>query len=490
MSLDRTVCDARFSMTNWQAWVLTGAPLLAGLAFLSVAPRALNVKQEERTLCLLSALFFFLILCGYFLIRPVRDAMGVSRGMDELRWLFVVTSVVSLVVALIFGGVVERTNRRRFIPAWYIFVMVCLLGFAGLLARNAALGGSLVGAGADTGLARNVGYVFFVWLSVINLFMTSVFWAFMVDIFDLAQGKRLFAFIGAGGTMGSIAGSGLANLAGGAVDSPYLPTFLMLGACTMFAAAVGTMLRLDRMTARASDGAAAAAGPPPGRSGASGSRGATFFWGAAKLVFTSPYLLGIGLWIIFMAVSNTMIYFAQANLILAATDTFSQRVESFALFDWLAQAGTLVVQIFVTTRLVRWLGVGWTLALLALVTLAGFAALAVWPVLGVIAIFQAVHRATRHAVARPVRETLFSVVTRREKYQAKPLVDVFLYRGGDVAGVGVDSLLSVLGRGIAALTMLTAPLVGMWIALSLGLARAQARRAAEREALEPEGAGA
>ena len=177
-----------------------------------------------------------------------------------------------------------------------------------------------------------------------------------------------------------------------------------------------------------------------------------------------------------MAVGNTMIYFTQANIILNESDTFSQLVASFAQFDALAQLATLLTQLFITTHLIRKVGVGWTLAVLPIVTLAGFLVLAIWPTYGVILIFQAVHRATRYAISRPSRETLFSVVTPAEKYKAKPVVDVFLYRFGDAAGAGIDGLFAVLGLTLAWVAMSTAPLAAMWIALSIGMGMAQAKR--------------
>ena len=465
------------------------------LGFGAVALRGMEAK--ERPLALLSALFFFLVLGGYFFLRPLRDAMGVSRGMGDLRWLFVATSVASLVVVLAFGGVVARTDRRRFIPIWYGFVTTCLLGFAGLLFWDAAAGGGVIGTDAETGLARGIGYTFYVWLSVVNLFMTSVFWAFMVDVFNFDQGKRLFAFIGAGGTLGSIAGSWLTGLASqSAGDSPYLPGSLMLVSCALYVCAVLVMLAIDRMTTRGEDLPATEADSqqataaeaaveaetadraPKFRAAKSHTAIGGSFWEGAKMVATSPYMLGIGLWVVFMAISNTMIYFAEANLILYNTDTFSQRVDSFAYFNFVAQSATLLLQVFVTARVIKWLGIGWTLSILAVVTAVGFASLAVWPLLGVMLVLDAVHRATRYAVSRPARETLFSVVTSREKYKAKPLVDVFLYRGGDVAGAGIDGLLAAFGLGVAALAMTAAPLAGFWIALSVGLATAQAKKAA------------
>ena len=449
--------------------------------------RILNIKKEELPLALLSVVFFFCVLCGYYFLRPVRDAMGVSRGMDELRWLFVGTSGVSLVLVLAFGGVVARMNRRRFIPVAYLFVILCLFVFSGMLIADAAAGGGLIGTDAETSVARVVGYVFFVWLSAINLFVTSVFWAFMVDIFDIDQGKRLFAFVGIGGTLGALVGGSVTNAISGMTESVYLPAGLMLTGAALFGAAIVVMLRLDRL-ALASEHSrltveGAAASLTEGQALSREEIGGTF-WEGAKAVATSPYLLGIGGYIVLMAISNTLIYFTQANVILENTDTFSQRVSGFAQFDILALIATLLTQIFVTTRVIKRIGVGWTLAILPLVTMAGFAILSIWTLYGVMAIFQAVHRATRYAMSRPARETLFSVVSPSEKYKAKPVVDVFLYRGGDVAGVGVDGLFAVMGMTLAWVAAATVPMAGMWAMLCVALGRAQQRRAQTGEVVE------
>ena len=455
----------------------------------------LNMRRGELPLALMSALFFFLVLCGYFFLRPVREAMGVARGMDELRWLFLVTSGASLVAVLIFGGVVARLNRRRFIPIAYLFVIACLIGFATLLIADVRSGGGLIGTNAQTGLSQWIGYTFYVWLTVINLFTTSVFWAFMVDIFDVHQGKRLFAFVGIGGTLGAIVGGWATDRISGATETPYLPAGLMLIGAACFALAIAVMLTLDRMAVRSEASSlgtegtgpagATRAGEDAGSPGSVDSEGGSSpgddriggtFWDGASAVAKSPYLLGVGLWVVFMAIANTLIYFTQANIILGDSDTFSQLVGNFAKFDYVAQTATLITQVFVTTHLIRKVGVGWTLAILPVVTLAGFAVLAVWPVYGVMLIFQALHRATRYAISRPSRETLFSVVTPSEKYKSKPVVDVFLYRFGDAAGAGIDGLFAALGLTLVWVAMSTAPLAAMWIALSIGMGRAQTHR--------------
>ena len=437
------------------------------------AARALNFREGELPLAAIAATFYFCVLCGYFFLRPVREAMGVAGGMGQLRWLFVVTSAVSLVLVLLFGGVASRLDRRRFIPIGYLFVIVCLAGFAGLLAVDAGAGGGIIGTDAETALARGVGYTFYVWLSAINLFVNSLFWAFMVDIFNVDQGKRMFAFIGIGGTIGALVGGWATSVISGMTESIYLPVGLMLTGAGFFTGAIVLMLALDRI-------AVGSEHSRPGRRGsmsvaAPGKRIGGSFLDGATAVAQSPYLLGIAAFIVFLAISNTLIYFTQANIIIDSTDTFSQRVGAFAQFDALAQGATLITQIFITTRLIRKLGVGWTLAILPLVTVAGFAVLAVWPLYGVMALFQALHRATRYAISRPARETLFSVVPPSEKYKAKPLIDVFLYRGGDVAGTAIQGALSTLGT-ITLLAAATVPFAAVWCALSVALGRGQRRR--------------
>ena len=439
--------------------------------------RMLNFRRGELPLAVLSALLYFCVLCGYFFLRPVRDAMGVSRGMDELRWLFVVTSLATLALVLAFGGMVSRLNRRRFLPFAFLFVIVCLLGFAGLLIANANAGGGLIGGEAESRVARGVGYTFYVWLSAINLFVNSLVWAFMVDLFDVDQGKRMFAFIGIGGTLGAIVGGWSTNVVSGMTESAYLPAGLMLAGAGFFGAAIVLVLWLDRLAGRSSASQHSSDDRPPAPEARIGGR----FWDGLTAVARSPYLLGIAVYIVFLAISNTLIYFTQAHIVLQNTDSFSQRVAGFAQFDTLAQVATLFTQIFITTRVIRRIGVGWTLAVLPLVTVAGFAVLAIWPLFGVMAIFQALHRATRYAISRPARETLFSVVPPAEKYKAKSVIDVFLYRGGDLAGAGIQGALNSLGT-ITLMAGATVPFAAAWCVLSVALGRAQKRKQAEPRA--------
>ncbi len=424
--------------------------------------QALKIRPGEGGAVVLSGLFFFLLLFGYFLIRPVREAMGVQRSMDDLRWLFVTTCAVSLLVTLAFGSVVSITNRARFIPIATRVIIACLLGFAAVIWTT----------GGHPHV--RVSYKFYVWLSIINLFMTSVFWAFMADVWTLEQGKRLFPAIAVGGTIGALLGSLFAWQLAEAIG----PSGQMLLAAALFEASVWTMKLIDRKT-RPVD----APGDHPRRAAP---RIGGQWWDGALAMLRSPYLLGIGAWIALMAVSNTLIYFTGARLVSDASEELERRVALFAQLDMWTQAATLLVQLFVTARLIRWFGLGLTLAVMPLVTVGGFTTLAwvsaidgiePWQIFGVFAAFNAVHRATRYAVARPARETLFSVIPASEKYKAKPIVDVFLYRGGDVAGAGVDKWLAGSTLLIGGVAMAAAPLAVFWGGLSVWLAWQQRQKA-------------
>ncbi|MEL6796952.1 MAG: Npt1/Npt2 family nucleotide transporter [Planctomycetota bacterium] len=452
---------------------------------MTAAHRLLRAREGELLPLMLAAAFFFCVLFGYFLIRPVREAMGVERGMSELQSLFYVTAGVSLLVAMGFGTLVHRFDRRRFIATGFRLVMLCLVVFAGVR----------LGFGEE--LKAATGRVFYVWLSVVNLFLTSVFWAFMADVWSLDQAKRLFPAIGVGGTLGAIAGStvpwtlseriaSLAEQSTRLTGDQLSAAALMICAAVMLEAAVRFMRVLDRRV------------PVKQHDTRQASEGSSFdgvgLVDGVLLVARSPYLIGIGLYIGLIAVSSTLVYFTQAELVTDAEDELVGRIALFGKLDLLAQACTLAVQLFITARVIRWIGVGGTLAVLPAITVGGFAFLWLvssrgdaepWRVFAVFAVFQAVHRAGRYAVARPARETLFSVLSRDEKYKAKTVVDTFVYRGGDVAGTGLYSVLA----GASALTVgsiafAAAPLAAMWAMVGLGLAVGQSRLHARRNEQE------
>ena len=433
--------------------------------------RVIPVETGEWGRVLLSGGCFFFLLFGYFLLRPIREAMGVQRSMNDLRWLFLITCGVSLFVTLAFGGVVSRMDRKRFISLAYRVVMVCLLGF---IVAQQVLG--------ERGLLYS-GYVFYVWLSVVNLFITSVFWAFMADVWRLDQGKRLYATIGIGGTLGAILGSNFVWWL-----AEQIPTWVQISmAIVAFECAVQCVRVLDRRDRAIVQDRVINSATGAHRDPKSDPIGGSWRDGVRTMV-RSPYLLGIGLYIVFVAISSTLLYFTQANLVTRASDELNQRIALFAQLDMWTQVATLMVQLFVTAHIIKRLGIGIALSLLPVLTCVGFMALAwvdrmngiePWQVFALFATFNALHRATRYAIIRPARETLFSVVPTDEKYKAKPIVDVFLYRGGDVAGTGVERAIAGAGLGLMGMAMVAAPLAVLWGGLAFMLALAQHRRAAQ-----------
>jgi AAA family ATP:ADP antiporter len=425
--------------------------------------RALRAEPGELAPAGLSAALFFFVLLGYFMIRPVREAMGVERGLDDLRWLFYVTAGVSLAAAMGFGALVQRLDRRRFIPIGFRVVIACLLGFAAL---RAGIAGDLDAA---------VGRVFYVWLSVINLFVTGIFWAFMADLWTLGQSKRLFPAIGVGGTLGAIVGASVPWQLGEALG----PVWLMVLAAVCFEAATRCVLALDGLARRR----VCAPARPTGERSVDG----VGLLDGLVLVASSPYLLGAAAYVALIAVSSTLIYFAQSELVADASEELSSRIELFAHLDLTKQTATLLVQLFVTSRMIRALGVGVTLGALPVVTVLGFGAVqaaSLWPgsepwmVFAVFTVFQAAHGAARYAIARPARETLSSVLTRDEKYKAKLVTDMFVFRAGDVAGANLDGVLrGAAGLTIGSMLMAVAPMAAVWVILGLWLGAAQTRRA-------------
>lgn len=435
----------------------------------SLASRLMNIERDELKLVLKCGACFFFLLFGYSLLRPVREALGVEGSMRDLRWLFIVTCGVSLLVTLGFGGLVSKLKNRRFIPMAFRTVMACLAVFIVLM---------LLPFGEQARLYT--GYVFYVWLSVVNLLMMSIFWALMADVWSLGQGKRLFAVIGIGGTLGALLGSNFVWWLAEHID----PAIQMVIAIVMFECVVQIVSRVQLYETSSQDSLKSMQSTPTNVGGQ---------WAdGMKEVVRSPYLLGIGLYIMLLAVSSTLIYFTQANLVSEASDELNSRIALFAQLDMWAQLATLLVQLFVTGHLIKRLGIGFTLTILPMVTVGGFVLLAwldnrpgvePWQIFGVFAAFSAIHRATRYAVIRPARETLFSVVSDATKYKAKPIVDVFLYRGGDVLGVRIVALIAGAGWGLAGMAMTAAPLAVFWGGLSITLAVAQTRKSKSMEDL-------
>jgi ATP:ADP antiporter, AAA family len=425
--------------------------------------RFLNIRRDEIAPTLAAALFFFFVLTALMVLRPARESLGMQRGIDAIRWLFIGTAVVTLLVNPVFGWLVSRFRRLYFITATYLFFVASLLGFYALLVLT------------PQAVGETTGQVFYVWFSVFNLFVTMVFWALMADRFSLEQSKRLFAVIAAGGTLGAIFGPWLASVLAEPLGTPSL-LLVAIGFLLLAVGAAWTVARLQPERARPTTDVEA----PPAvdeRAVIGGSA-----WEGFRAVFRSPYLLGISGYVLILTVIATFIYFTRLQMVAALGDDLDMRTTVFAQIDLVVQIATLALQLLVAGHVMKRFGVAVTLALLPVTVALGFTGLALVGSLTVFVAFDAAFRAIQRALVRPARETLFTVVSREDKYKAKAFIDTFVYRGGDVVGAWTEGLLGRLGMGLAALAAVTVPLAVVWAMLGLWLGRAQLQQAADRPA--------
>jgi ATP:ADP antiporter, AAA family len=432
-----------------------------------------NLRRQEVGPVLVAALYFFCILTALMVLRPAREALGMQRGIEAIRWLFMGTAVVTLAVNPVFGLLVSRFRRLHFITATYLFFALSLLGFYLLMVL------------APTAVGITTGQVFYVWFSVFNVFVTMVFWALMADRFSLAQSKRFFALIAVGGTAGAIFGPWLASVLAQPLGTPALLLVAVLFLLLAVAAA-WTVARLQPERAGATDPEDDEA-PPAVHEGTIIGGSA---WEGFRAVFRSRYLLGIAGFVITMTIMATFIYFTRLQMVAALGDDLDLRTTIFARIDMITQITTLVLQAVIAGHLMKRVGVSVTLALLPVTVILGFIGLALVASLAALIVFEAAFRAVQRALTRPARETLYTVVSREDKYKSKAFIDTFGYRTGDVVGAQAEGLLGRLGLGLAALASVAIPLAIVWAALAMWLGREQQRhartQAAQPGGLEPE----
>ena len=427
----------------------------------TIAARLTGARPEEAGLVLLSACYFFFILSAYYVIRPIREEMAVAGGVENIAWLFTATLVAMLVAHPIFGAIVSRWPRRRFVTVTYRFFMLNLLVYFVLL--NVVPEGS---ASVWTGRT------FFVWISVFNLFVVSVFWSFMTDIFRERQSRRVFGLIGVGGTLGGILGSSITALLVGILS----PATLLLFSILLLEGGVVCLKVLDRRCRAASRVVDDASGDT--RGGARGDRGEEVIGGSAlegiRRVLSSPYLMGIVAYMLLFTIGSTFLYNIQADIISRTFSDAAERTVVFARIDLAVNVLTLFTQLFLTGRILNWLGVRLALAILPLLSVLGFLVLGLVPAFAVFVVFQVLRRAGNFALAVPTREVLYTVLPRRDKYKAKNFNDLFVYRAGDQIGVWSFAGMRALGLGGGALAMTMVPLAGVWMIVALWLGTRQA----------------
>lgn len=428
---------------------------------------AFDVKPAEVIAVAWAAVTFFAILAAYFVLRPIRDALVLDGDPAFIPWLWTATFVAMTAIAAPWGALVARWPRRQLVTWTYRAFAIQMLGFA-----------ALVDAGWRP---HDVGKVFYVWVSVFNLFVVSVFWSVCADVARPDQGRRLFGPIAAGGTAGALAGPAVTRL----LVEHVRPAALLLVAAVLLEIAVWCARALDRAarelgasraaTEPATEPAplpAAAAGGAPPRPREPGVGGDALA-GITRLV-ESPYLAGIATYALCASCLATFVYLRQAGIVKAELPDRATRTAFFAEVELWTGFATLAIQLLVTSVLLRWLGVGLVLAVLPLVQGGGVVALALVPTLAMATAVSAGGRAVTHALSRPGRELLFTAVSREDKYKAKNVIDTLVYRFGDFGSAWLHRGLVALG---VALPMVAVPLAAAWAALAVALGVGHRRRA-------------
>src|SRR6266567_2185999 len=410
--------------------------------------RLINVTPAELPALGWCWFYIFSVLASYYILRPIRDQMGVAGGVNNLPWLFTGTLIAMLVLNVPFSALVKFLPRKQFISLSYRFFAASILVFGAALHW------------ATPEQVVWIGRFFFIWISVVTLFVVTIFWSMVVDIFNSEQGKRLFGFIAAGATLGAIVGASVtASLA-----QLVQPAFLLVGAAILLEISTFCVRRLSRLSEKMSDR------PHPERN--EQPIGGGVMAGFVDAV-RSPYLLNTAIFLLLYAVTSTFLYFSQASVVSESFTSRGAQTAFFATIDLIVNVITLVIQVFFTGRLVGWLGVAVVLGLLPALSMLGFGAIAVVPTLAAVATFQVLRRAGNYALSQPARQVLYTVVSREDRYKAKNFIDTAVYRAGDQVGAWSYALVGFIGWGIKEAGIIAIVLSTLWLANSLWLGKRQ-----------------
>lgn len=430
---------------------VTGQASTLGRALSRVA----TIEPRELPAVVAAFLLFFFMWAGYFAVRPVRETVATIVGRDQIADVWIFTSIASILIIPLYGWVVARFRRSVFLPAMYALVAI-VLALTGLALR---------GDQVDP----LVGKFFYVFISVVNLFIISVFWSFLLELFDSGQSKRLFGVIAAGGSAGALMGPFISDMA---VEQIGNSGILILGAALFVAAIVCQRILLRLWQERA-------AGPRDEERPLGGN-----IIAGVTAILKSPYVIGIALFVFFISTLNTLLYFEQLRLVEVNYPDITDRTRIFARFDWIVQTLTVLSQVFLTGRIAHKFGVVALVTAVPLVMVGGFVALAATGTLGVLAVVWIGRRAMEYAFVRPGREMLWSPLDKETKYKAKNTVDVPVYRASDVIVAQVNKAMEGAGIGPAAIAMMGAGVALLWAALGWWLGKNYARMTSAASANE------
>jgi AAA family ATP:ADP antiporter len=428
--------------------------------------KLVEIRKGEVALTLLSAAYFFFLLSGYFILRPLRDQVGAGRTSTELAWLFTGTLAVMLLAMPAYGWLVSRWPRRRFIPWVYRFFALNLLAFFVLwkLFPEPKPG--------------PISTAFFIWVSVFNMFVVSVFWSFMADVFKLEQSKRLFGMVAVGGSLGAIVG--------GLLTKQLVVTLgtanMLLISIAFLEIATQCMSWIARLRGFGNEDPTQLV-TPAGAALEAAEQGDV--WNGLRLVLRSPYLMLIALHFLLMSMLGTVFYVEQSQMVGAAFKDAGERTAFLAGIDVWTNSATLATQLLLTGAVVKRFGIGIALLIQPVVCVAALGALGIWNVLPVLVVGQATLRTLQNSASRPAREMLFTVVGREVKYKAKSIVDTVVVRLGDQLGVWGSAWLKTASLSLSLLAGIAVPLAVVWCAVAVLLGRMQRRLAREEPSAAP-----
>jgi AAA family ATP:ADP antiporter len=428
---------------------VSAAPAAAGLL-----DRLVSARPGEMPALVAAFGYNFLLFTAYYILRPLRDSMGVAGGVENLDDLFGFTLVGMLLAVPVYGWISGRFRRAVFLPWIYVFFVVQLLGFW-LMFRI---------AGDDAPTAR----VFFVWVSVFNLFVVSVFWSFMADLFDREQGKRVFAFIAAGASTGGILGSSIPAFFAEALGDVNL---LLISSALLAGTVLPIRYLLRWSSRRVSAGERLDERPIGGNPFAGFTR-----------VFSSRYLSGIALFVFLMAAVSTFLYLQQAELLQVHFPDRGERTAFLGRIELTVNVAVVLMQMFAVGKLTSRFGLPVMIVSVPLFVVAGFLLIAASPTLATLVGVYIFRRLGQYAVVRPCREMLYTTVDRESKYKAKNVNDTLVYRTSDyVVAKGHDAFVSALGASLTWVAWLGAAVAAIWAVTAFLLGRAHERMVEARQ---------
>ena len=397
----------------------------------------LMIRPNEQKLVSWSFIYFFCLLSGYFILRPLRDEMGIINGVNKMQWLFTGTFIAMLLVVPLFGFVTRKYPLKKVLSVSYLFFVSNLVLFYFFFAFS----------GKSSILASS----FFIWLSVFNLFVVSLFWSFMADVFSSNASKRVFGIIAAGGSLGALVGPIIASFI---VKNSSIKNLILIAICFLLGA-IFSIKKITKLKVAKSNK----------RKGSQFSPTIVLkknFWKELQKVFQSKYLLTIIGFILLYTAISTFLYFEQAHILENTIKQSDKRIVYFSNVDLITNVLAIGGQFLVTNRIIKRYGLAFALGSIPFLLAIGFVIVSYKLSLLVIAILIIIHRAGNFSILKPSREMLYTVCNKEEKYRAKNFIDTVVYRGGDALTGWIFTLFISLGFGLSIIALLAVPLVLLW----------------------------